>query len=655
MEPLTPQEIKNDTKQIPYLSIFFKISLIYLAYLLIKSRAWVGEDAFIFFKYVDNFAHGNGLVFNLGERVEGFTAPLWVFLLSLIRVSTNYELRPTAIILGFVLSLGALTFLLFKDNKEQYIFPLGFIILISNSSFRDFATSGFETALTYLLLIVFAVNFKVNFIRQKVFLSGMLLSLLILNRPESFLLYTYVFFILLFNIRKTGIGNLIKYMAPFVLTVIPYQIFRMGYYASLLPNTFYAKKGGEFYISQGINYISDFTKSYPLSLLALGIFTILLLINLFKKIIDDEYSTSRLHLLIMSIILLTYVLYSGGDYMHGRSLLMFFILWVVSINDLAEKYINNLITRIKGTDLERPLMYTTALGALFIVFFILKAQLPITAQQKKQINFINDERSHFGVTFDPNLFEEYLKTPITGEFSWRDRGYYYKDIAEVTGETISVNMANIGFFGYAAGDNVNVMGATLIDPIISRQKIGQRGKIGHENPVDIVYVLSRKPTFSYTPFRYWNTHAHVKYNKSQYSGVITDDSNDSFIPVFDLSNQDFLKEYSMVTGVNVKANVDLAQIKFLNEVTRNNMGGYDMDVKNYFSFLKVHWYPYASETHKSVYDKKRAELFGTQEILGEYEEYAREDLFKTQDIWSRITGDLNTKKFVKNIFYALRL
>ena len=44
--------------------------------------AWVTEDAYITFRVIDNLNAGYGLVWNLGERVQVFTHPLWLFLLS---------------------------------------------------------------------------------------------------------------------------------------------------------------------------------------------------------------------------------------------------------------------------------------------------------------------------------------------------------------------------------------------------------------------------------------------------------------------------------------------------------------------------------------------------------------------------------------------
>src|SRR3990172_11426286 len=41
------------------------------------------DDAMISMRYAWNLAHGNGLVWNPGERVEGFTNPLWVGFMAL--------------------------------------------------------------------------------------------------------------------------------------------------------------------------------------------------------------------------------------------------------------------------------------------------------------------------------------------------------------------------------------------------------------------------------------------------------------------------------------------------------------------------------------------------------------------------------------------
>ena len=46
------------------------------------SYRWVQEDAFINFRIIGNLLAGHGPVFNVGERVEVYSDPLWMFLLA---------------------------------------------------------------------------------------------------------------------------------------------------------------------------------------------------------------------------------------------------------------------------------------------------------------------------------------------------------------------------------------------------------------------------------------------------------------------------------------------------------------------------------------------------------------------------------------------
>src|SRR5438046_1158229 len=48
----------------------------------------VVDDLFISLRYAENLAHGRGAVYNVGERVEGYSSPLWMLL-----ESVGYVLR----------------------------------------------------------------------------------------------------------------------------------------------------------------------------------------------------------------------------------------------------------------------------------------------------------------------------------------------------------------------------------------------------------------------------------------------------------------------------------------------------------------------------------------------------------------------------------
>src|SRR6266850_6494270 len=59
--------------------------------LLAWSNRFIQDDAFISFRYADNFVHGRGLVWNEAERVEGYTNFLWTML---IGVPLYFNLDP---------------------------------------------------------------------------------------------------------------------------------------------------------------------------------------------------------------------------------------------------------------------------------------------------------------------------------------------------------------------------------------------------------------------------------------------------------------------------------------------------------------------------------------------------------------------------------
>ena len=631
--------------------LLLKIGLTALAFILFIRRSWAGEDAFIFFRYVDNFINGQGLVFNIGERVEGFTAPLWVFLLSGVSMITDLGLRQISIITGLFLSTSAILIILYFDSTKKLFIPIGVILLITNSAFRDFATSGFETSLTYLLLTILAILVKKNLIWQYPLQIGALSSLLVLNRPEALLFVFYTFMILLINgivlIKKkkatpdTLISKLIYFLFPVILLIGGYQIFRMGYFASILPNTFYAKKGGELYMSQGLFYLKDFLSTYWFSfaIIFLGI-TILLRSKLpfrLSKILND----GEIHVFIMSLLPLFYVLYSGGDYMHGRSLLMTFLLICIAINSVFERYTQQTI-----------LSFFYSIVSLTIIYLVSISQIPITNLAGRQINGIKDERFHFGFGYDKGEFKKYFNERITGQFNWANRGYYYKELSEALETPISVVMGNIGFFGYAAEENVNVMGSSLSDPYLSRFPIRMRGTIGHEGEAHYEYIFSRLPNFSYTPYVIWNEAAHFKYEKAEHSTAIVGDGDGSFIPVFDLSNTQFIDNFSRLIDKDVKNEIDISIVKYLNEVSKQNPLKNFKETTDFFGFLSTYWAPYASEKNKALFSDTRNKFWG-QRILSNYEVFNLKLKNESEEFIYHTAVNLNKKTFLDNVKFAI--
>jgi len=228
-----------------YLTLFFFLA----GSLLILRNAWVSEDAFITLRHVENFKNGYGPVFNVNERVEGYSHPLWFTILSLFRW-LGMSPKASVILPGLLFSIAALYILFFRIHfpgagKNRPSLNPAAAILIGTSAFIDFGTSGLETSLSYFLLIVFAKFLSEDRWKSQPAFMGLIVTLLVLTRPDFgiFLIALIIFYLYKTWKRDTSLKQLASFTAPPLFILGIHEIFRMGYYAALFPNPFYSKSG----------------------------------------------------------------------------------------------------------------------------------------------------------------------------------------------------------------------------------------------------------------------------------------------------------------------------------------------------------------------------------------------------------------------------
>ena len=121
-------------------------------------NAWVGEDAYITLRTVDNFVNGYGLTWNVGERVQAYTHPLWMFLLTVFYFVTR-ESFYTTIALSVAVSLATILLISFRVARTAYLAVLAVLALTFSKAFMDYSTSGLENPLSHILLVVFFLMF----------------------------------------------------------------------------------------------------------------------------------------------------------------------------------------------------------------------------------------------------------------------------------------------------------------------------------------------------------------------------------------------------------------------------------------------------------------------------------------------------------------
>jgi hypothetical protein len=190
-----------------------------------------GDDAFISLQYARNLARGEGLVFNRGERVWGFTSPLQTLLLGGI-ASAGADPLHAAFTTGMLWAAVAAC-LLFRLSAE--VLPTPLALCAGLACLLDPSLHG-KYPMESSLLAAVQLGFLLAAIRQRALLANLLGALACLARPDSLLL---VLPILLLGRETRRLRNLALFAAIGLL----WEGFAFVYYGDLLPNSLHAKRG----------------------------------------------------------------------------------------------------------------------------------------------------------------------------------------------------------------------------------------------------------------------------------------------------------------------------------------------------------------------------------------------------------------------------
>jgi arabinofuranosyltransferase len=135
-----------------YITAWLALGCIALSILL---NAWVAEDAYITFRVVDNFLNGYGLRWNVHERVQVYTHPLWM-LLHIPLAAATWNIYLASIGLCLACSYAALIVVMRSVPRPPLITIATFIIpLYFSKAFMDYTSSGLENPLSFLMFAVF--------------------------------------------------------------------------------------------------------------------------------------------------------------------------------------------------------------------------------------------------------------------------------------------------------------------------------------------------------------------------------------------------------------------------------------------------------------------------------------------------------------------
>ena len=238
------------------------------------------DDAMISMRYAWNFSHGNGLVWNLGERVEGYTNFLMTLIMSAITFLFN-EKNAVLAVQGFgILTVIAVVWqawklyrLVVENDSSPLLFVLFPVLLLLYYPLSYWSLMGMETGLvTFFILLSFnaAIQFEEKNRISQLFLSALFASLSYLVRPDAgMIIFPIMLFILTRKASwKQRILNGIKFGLIFLILPSAHMIFRYLYYGEILPNTYYLKLTGlstANRLKAGLIFIYPFlTSTFPL-------------------------------------------------------------------------------------------------------------------------------------------------------------------------------------------------------------------------------------------------------------------------------------------------------------------------------------------------------------------------------------------------------
>lgn len=290
----------------PYFLLFVGV----FAFVLVRT-AWLCDDAFITFRVVDNFVHGYGLRWNVVERVQAYTNPLWMFVVSGVYFFTR-EIYFSTLVLSMLVSLAAVLVMTLGIATSRAGAAVAVTALTLSNAFVDYSTSGLENPLTHLLLAAFLVFFfHERTSGWRPLALGTIAALAIINRQDAALLFVPPLAYEAVRLRHLRpLALMALGFAPLVL----WELFSVVYYGFPFPNTAYAKLGtgvstGAF-LRQGLWYYAFTLRHDPLTLAvcAAGLGAPLLA--------RDRWRTGAVA--VGMFFYLAYIVRIGGDFMGGR-------------------------------------------------------------------------------------------------------------------------------------------------------------------------------------------------------------------------------------------------------------------------------------------------------------------------------------------------
>lgn len=267
------------------------------------------DDAMISMRYAWNFVNGHGLVWNVGERVEGYSNLLMVIAMMPANFLFNkgmavfvmhlFGLVMMLMIAHLTVKIASRLFLTDESRHQALQKVMFFGVALSYYPLTYWSLMGMETS---LLTVMMLLTFKAM-LDDKPYSMALFAGLTYLTRQDGLLL---VLPIMVYWAYKTGKSKrqVLLVVGLFTLFPLGQQLFRMLYYGEWLPNTYIMKVSGiplAHRLTDGLEFVFLFIASVWVVLVGIGLGAL--------------QRPTRQKLLVVSILglLIAYQVYIGGD------------------------------------------------------------------------------------------------------------------------------------------------------------------------------------------------------------------------------------------------------------------------------------------------------------------------------------------------------
>lgn len=277
----------------------------------VANTAWVSDDAFITFRTIDNALSGHGLVWNLGERVQTYTHPLWMLLLWATSAATG-SIYGTSLVLGALLTALALWLGVRAGEGSPSRVALLLGVLVASRAWIDYSTSGLENPLSHVLVGAVAVTALRRDAEGRLApLRYALLAACLLTRLDLLFIAAPPLCFALYRDRGLRLAPAAMGLWPFAL----WEGFSLLYYGAPIANSALAKLnsglGVAELVPQGLAYLGNSLRSDPVTLV----------VTAGGVVAAGVQGDGRARALALGALsMLVWVVSVGGDFMSGRFL-----------------------------------------------------------------------------------------------------------------------------------------------------------------------------------------------------------------------------------------------------------------------------------------------------------------------------------------------